>query len=111
VDPLHDLGKAQGRGTTVTFWTDPTLFGSASFDRETVATRLKEIVYLVAGLRLSLRDEREDPPFEAVYRFPGGGLRPGALPRRGQGGRPFHRSGYARRHGGASLSCVDPKLH
>lgn len=58
IGKIEDLGAARGHGTTVTFWPDAEVFHGATFDRHTVAQRLRQVAYLNAGLRLTLRDER-----------------------------------------------------
>jgi DNA gyrase subunit B len=59
-------------GTTVTFWADPEIFESTVYSYETIARRLQEMAFLNAGLRITLRDERDEVPREAVYHYEGG---------------------------------------
>ena len=48
-------------GTTVTFAADPTIFKETTvYDYETLATRLEELAFLNKGLRIILKDLRED---------------------------------------------------
>jgi DNA gyrase subunit B len=78
----RDGGKPDGQlekgdpttetGTTVTFWSDPKIFETTQYSYETLARRLQEMAFLNAGLSITLRDEREDPPVENVYHYKGG---------------------------------------
>ncbi len=48
-------------GTTVSFAADPTIFKETTvYDYETLATRLEELAFLNKGLRIILKDLRED---------------------------------------------------
>ena len=47
-------------GTTVTFKPDPDIFDTDIFDYETLKTRVRELAFLNKGLRLTLRDDRDD---------------------------------------------------
>ncbi len=67
---LECVGEAQGTGTRVTFLPDREIFVETEFHYETVRQRLEELAYLVAGLRISLRDERTGQGEE--FRFEGG---------------------------------------
>ncbi len=58
--PLQELGPApQGkRGTRVTFLPDPQIFGNElKFEASRLRVRLREVSFLVAGLKLIFRDE------------------------------------------------------
>ncbi len=57
--PVKEIGKAEDTGTTVHFKPDPSIFTVTEYVYETVATRLRELAYLNAGIRLFLEDERE----------------------------------------------------
>ncbi|GDY30942.1 DNA topoisomerase (ATP-hydrolyzing) subunit B [Gandjariella thermophila] len=82
--PVHPLRKGETTrrtGTTVTFWPDPNIFETTTFNAETVARRLQEMAFLNKGLTIVLRDERpgeveEDaetgPVRERVFHYPGG---------------------------------------
>jgi len=71
---LQELGKARGRGTTVTFKPDPEIFTELSFNFETLANRLREMAFLNKGLRITLRDERNGNgrQREEEYHYEGG---------------------------------------
>ncbi|QFU85244.1 DNA topoisomerase (ATP-hydrolyzing) subunit B [Amycolatopsis sp. YIM 10] len=83
--PLIEAGTTDRTGTTVTFWADPDIFETTTYNAETIARRLQEMAFLNKGLTLSLRDERvaeEDTEEDAsgqqarvkerVYCYPGG---------------------------------------
>jgi DNA gyrase subunit B len=59
-------------GTTVTFWADPEIFESVVYSYETLARRMQEMAFLNAGLKITLRDEREEVPREMLYHYEGG---------------------------------------
>jgi DNA gyrase subunit B len=56
--PLTQVEPADGTGTTVTFWPDPTIFETTDFKFETIYRRLQEMAFLNRGLTIALRDER-----------------------------------------------------
>jgi DNA gyrase subunit B len=70
--PLKTLGAAKGRGTTVTFWPDAEIFEETEFRYETIATRMREMAFLNAGLAISLADERDREPRSDRYQYEGG---------------------------------------
>lgn len=47
-------------GTTVTFKPDPDIFDTDIYDYETLKVRTRELAFLNKGLRLTLRDDRDD---------------------------------------------------
>ncbi len=47
-------------GTTVTFKPDPTIFDTDIYDYETIKVRTRELAFLNRGLRLTLRDDRDN---------------------------------------------------
>jgi len=58
VTELKVIGKAKDTGTTVTFYPDPEMFETLDFNYDTLSTRLREMAFLNAGLRIDLIDER-----------------------------------------------------
>lgn len=67
---LECLGDAHGTGTRVSFLPDRQIFVETEFHYDTVRQRLEELAYLVAGLRISLVDERAGQREE--FRYEGG---------------------------------------
>jgi len=57
-------------GTTVRFWPDDSIFSVTAFRFDRLSTRLRELAYLNAGLRIRLQDALEDEQEE--YCFEGG---------------------------------------
>jgi DNA gyrase subunit B len=55
---LKILGKTDRRGTRVTFKPDPTIFSVTEFDGERLRTRLRELGYLNANVKIVFTDER-----------------------------------------------------
>ncbi|MBR1679022.1 MAG: DNA topoisomerase (ATP-hydrolyzing) subunit B [Bacilli bacterium] len=47
-------------GTTVTFKPDPSIFDTTIYDYETLKVRTRELAFLNKGLRLTLRDDRDE---------------------------------------------------
>ncbi len=56
--PLEKLGKSSETGTTITFWADPTIFETTTYNFETLSRRFQEMAFLNKGLTIILRDER-----------------------------------------------------
>ena len=72
------VGDTKETGTIVHFLPDPDIFSVTTYNFETIASRLREMSFLNAGIRLSLKDFREkngdkDYLFEEFYSE--GGLR------------------------------------
>jgi len=71
--PLEKAGKVGKKtGTKITFKPDSTIMDATHFNFDTLATRLRELAFLNKGLRITLTDEREDPPKVAEFHFSGG---------------------------------------
>ena len=64
----HPPGK---HGTRITFKPDPEIFEETVFSWETLVTRMRELAFLNAGLRIRLTDEREENRKEE-FRYEGG---------------------------------------
>ncbi|HWP35316.1 MAG TPA: ATP-binding protein, partial [Thermodesulfobacteriota bacterium] len=56
--PLRVVGATRGRGTTVRFKPDPEIFETTEFVFDTLAARLRELAFLVPGVRITLTDAR-----------------------------------------------------
>lgn len=66
---VKEAGKYQGEetGTTITFWADEKIFSVTEFDFNTLSTRMRELAFLNAGLKITLVDERKDKKEEFQY--------------------------------------------
>ena len=59
-------------GTKVTFKPDEEIFETTVFEFDMLKTRLREMAFLTKGLRITLKDEREESKKEAVFHYEGG---------------------------------------
>ena len=59
-------------GTRVDFLPDPTIFEETVYDFDTLKTRLRETAFLTRGLKITLRDLREEEQKERVFHYEGG---------------------------------------
>ncbi len=62
VEKLHEIGDCEPNrtGTSVTFKPDPEIFDTTIFDYETLKVRIRELAFLNRGLRITLRDDRDE---------------------------------------------------
>ena len=61
--PLYSVkvvGETELRGTRQQFWPDPTIFTTTHYQWDIIARRMRELAYLNAGIRITLRDLRPD---------------------------------------------------
>jgi DNA gyrase subunit B len=71
--PLQQVGKAGNKtGTKITFKPDPTVMEVTTFDFDILSQRLRELAFLNRGLKITLSDEREDPPKSHEFLYEGG---------------------------------------
>jgi DNA gyrase subunit B len=69
---IQRVAASKKRGTTVTFWPDPTIFEETEFRAQTLVERLREMAFLNKGLEIRFRDERVTPTMEQDFKFNGG---------------------------------------
>ena len=67
---LKPIGKTDGSGTLVRFLPDEEVFKDATFSKEIVSKRLKELAFLNKGVKIELIDERDND--KAMYHYEGG---------------------------------------
>jgi DNA gyrase subunit B len=67
VRKLEVEGKAKGTGTTVWFKADSQIFTVLEYSWTTLADRLRQLAYLNKGVRITLKDEREDGKEETFH--------------------------------------------
>ena len=72
--PLEIAGSCEPNrtGTKVTFEPDNTIFEETVYDFDILKQRLRETAFLTKGLRIVLRDEREEEPVEREFHYEGG---------------------------------------
>jgi DNA gyrase subunit B len=74
--PLQEIGKLddpERTGTKITFMPDPTIFTiTTEFQFDRLSTRLRELSFLNPGIRITLRDEREDSAREEEFLYKDG---------------------------------------
>ena len=70
VTPVEIIGDSQEHGTSTTFLPDKTIFEVIKFEFDIISKRLKELAFLNKGLKISIKDERDNK--EAVYQYEGG---------------------------------------
>ena len=76
---VKEVGVSDITGTRQQFWPDDTIFTETVYDYKILASRLRELAYLNAGLRISLTDRRvvneEDGSFKSEVFYSEEGLR------------------------------------
>jgi len=63
---IGDAKKGES-GTRITFWPDEEIFSTVQFDSGVLETRFREIAFLNAGLKISLKDEIKNKKKEFYY--------------------------------------------
>ena len=71
VSGLKIIGKSSRTGTKITFKPDSTVFEDTAFNFDNITHRLREIAFLNAGVKIDLKDEREENK-EISYKYNGG---------------------------------------
>lgn len=73
VGTLKKLGKTKAEnGTTVSFKPDPKIFSTTVYDYNTLANRLRESVFLLKGIKITLTDKRAGQEKQDVFQFADG---------------------------------------
>ena len=67
---LKEDGKTKRRGTRIIFWPDPEIFETTEVSFETLSTRLRELAFLNAGVKIEIVDERSDKSH--LFHYEGG---------------------------------------
>ena len=58
--PVKVVGETYKRGTRQQFWPDPTIFTHTVYKWDIIANRMRELAFLNAGIKITLRDLRPD---------------------------------------------------
>jgi len=72
VASLKQTGKTRKRGTKITFQPDPQIFTETSFSFDKLSERLREKAFLNKGIRITIKDEREEPERSHEFYYKGG---------------------------------------
>ena len=82
--PVKEIGTSDITGTRQQFWPDNTIFTETVYNYEILATRMRELAYLNAGIKITLTDLRvKMKKTTPRWKF--------LLGRRFEGIRPLHR--------------------
>ncbi len=72
----RDMDDDEETGTEITFWPDTGVFETGDFSFSTLSNRLRELAFLNSGVRIILRDERQETEdgeaIEETYEYEGG---------------------------------------
>src|SRR5687768_15805776 len=69
---LEQTGKTRKRGTKITFKPDTQLFDTTVFSFDKLSERLREKAFLNKGIRITIKDEREEPERSHEFYYKGG---------------------------------------
>jgi len=73
---VRDMEPDEETGTQIQFWPDTGIFETGDISFSTLSNRLRELAFLNSGVRITLRDEREDDdqgePVSETYEYDGG---------------------------------------
>jgi DNA gyrase subunit B len=69
---LKQTGKTRKRGTKITFKPDTQIFDVHEFSFDKLSERLREKAFLNKGIRITIRDEREEPERSHEFYYKGG---------------------------------------
>src|SRR4029079_4571383 len=72
VAPLKETGTTTKRGTKITFKPDPEIFEGTIYSFEKLSERLREKRFLNKGIRIFIKDEREEPEKSHEFYYKGG---------------------------------------
>lgn len=72
VGALKQTGTTTKRGTKITFRPDSSIFETTVYSFEKLSERLREKAFLNKGIRIHIKDEREDPEKSHEFYYKGG---------------------------------------
>src|SRR5258705_235528 len=72
VERLAQTGKTRKRGTKITFKPDAQIFDYTVFSFDKLSERLREKAFLNKGIRITIKDEREEPERSHEFYYKGG---------------------------------------
>ena len=72
VESLHITGDTDRNGTFVHFKPDADIFEETEFSFDTLKQKLQETAFLTKGIKITLRDLRDESPKERTFLYEGG---------------------------------------
>ncbi|MGD9629427.1 MAG: DNA topoisomerase (ATP-hydrolyzing) subunit B [Pyrinomonadaceae bacterium] len=72
VAPLKETGTTSKRGTKITFKPDPDIFETTVYSFDKLSERLREKAFLNKGIRIFIKDEREEEERSHEFYYKGG---------------------------------------
>lgn len=72
LERLKQTGKTRKRGTKITFKPDTQIFDTTEFSFDKLSERLREKAFLNKGIRITIKDEREEPEKSHEFYYRGG---------------------------------------
>ncbi|MDD4989973.1 MAG: DNA topoisomerase (ATP-hydrolyzing) subunit B [Candidatus Pacebacteria bacterium] len=69
---VEKVGSCRQTGTTVIFEPDKEIFKEINFDLKRILSHLRQQAYLTNGVKITVKDERQDPVFSYQFYFEGG---------------------------------------
>ncbi|MBA2620209.1 MAG: DNA gyrase subunit B, partial [Acidobacteria bacterium] len=70
--PLKQTGKTEKRGTKITFKPDSSIFETTLYSFDKLSERLREKAFLNKGIRIFIKDEREEEEKSHEFYYKGG---------------------------------------
>ena len=70
LEDLHEIGKTNKTGTSVTFMPDPEIFGDNKFSFTTICERMQESAFLINNVEIIVKDEEDK--LEEKYQYSDG---------------------------------------
>ena len=70
ITPLEIIGESTATGTKISFKPDTEVFDEIEYSFDTLAHRLRELAFLNKGIKINLKDERENE--ETTFMYTGG---------------------------------------
>ncbi|ABR46249.1 DNA gyrase, B subunit [Alkaliphilus metalliredigens QYMF] len=72
ITDVQEVGETTETGTTITFKADSEIFEEILYVYTTLENRLREMAFLNKGIKITLRDLREEEVMESSFRYDGG---------------------------------------
>ena len=69
---VEKVGACKRTGTTIIFEPDKEVFKDSIFELKRILSHLRQQAYLTNGVKIYIKDERQDPIFEYKFYFEGG---------------------------------------